>query len=238
MISSSTCAPKRILYQLLSPLHRLAPAEELARRKVLLQTWAGPAVEVSLASPAEGPDSISCDVDVAEAYLAARTDAMEWRAQGFDAVILGCFSDPAAAALRQISGLPVIGPGAASLSFAAQIADRFSVLSSDPSPGGLIGRVRAMGLADFFISERRVSASVAALRRQEPTAVSSTIETARCCVSDGAQALVLGCLAMSFTPGLPQRLQEEIGVPVINPVLAALKTAEIAIATFSTGRHP
>src|SRR5690606_21059006 len=123
MVPAHSGAPKRILYQLLSPLHRLVSPEELARRQVLLQTWAGPAIEVSLASPVDGPDSISCDVDVAEAYLAARPEAAKWRAQGFDAVVLGCFSDPAAAALRQISGLPVIGPGAASLSFAAQIAD-------------------------------------------------------------------------------------------------------------------
>lgn len=233
MSTRNASAPYRVLYQLMSPLHRLVPAEDLAVRKELLQEWAGPALEIAMASPAEGPDSISCDADVAEAYLAARADAPHWRAQGYDAVVLGCFSDPALAALGQISGLPVIGPGSASLYFAAQIAERFSVLSSDPSPGGLRGRLRAMGLSDFFASERRVSASVAALRRRDPDAVSSVLEAARACVADGAQALVLGCLAMSFTPGLPQRLRDEIGVPVVNPVLAALKTAEISIAMSS-----
>jgi len=220
--------PKRILYQLLSPLHRLLAAEELERRKELLQIWAGPAIEMSMASPEDGPNSISCEADVAEAFLAVRAEAPKWRSQGYDAVVLGCFSDPAITALREMSGIPVIGPGAASLSFACQMVDRFSILSSDPSPIGMRSRVRAMGLADFFQSERHVPATVADLRRGDPDVMETIVDTARRCVSDGAQALVLGCLAMSFTPGLPQRLQDEAGVPVINPVLAALKTAEIA----------
>ncbi|MGN6145165.1 MAG: aspartate/glutamate racemase family protein [Mesorhizobium sp.] len=226
--------PKRIQYQLLSPLHRLVATEELDRRKALLQEWAGPAVEIFMASPNEGPDSISCEADIAEAYLAARSEAPTWRSQGMDAVVLGCFSDPAISALRELSGLPVIGPGAASLSFAAQTVERFSVLSSDPSPDGLQTRVRTMGLSDFFLSERRVPATVADLRCKSPEVIARIVATARQCVSDGAQCLVLGCLAMSFTPGLPQRLQQEAGVPVVNPVLAALKTAEIAIAVHPT----
>jgi allantoin racemase len=220
--------PKRVLYQLLSPLHRIVADEELARRKTLLQAWAGPAIEISMASPHDGPHSISCEADVAEAFLAVRMEASKWRSQGFDAVVLGCFSDPAITALREISDIPVIGPGAASMSFACQMVERFSILSSSPSPGGLRSRIRAMGLYDFFESERQVSATVADLRRGDPAVMEMVVDVARGCVDDGAQALVLGCLAMSFTSGLPERLQAETGVPVINPVLAALKTAEIA----------
>lgn len=226
-------APRRILYQLLSPLHRLVAPEELERRKALLQIWAGPAVEISIASPERGPDSISCEADVAEAWLAVRDEAPKWRAQGCEAVVLGCFSDPAIAALRELSGIPVIGPGAASISYACQMVQRFSVLSSDPSPAGLRGRIRGMGFADFFQSERFVPATVADLRRGNSAVMAAVAAAARQCAADGAQALVLGCLAMSFTPGLPRRLQDEAGIPVINPVLAALKTAEIAAALHS-----
>ncbi|MEO9340753.1 aspartate/glutamate racemase family protein [Mesorhizobium sp. SB112] len=230
--------PKRVLYQLLSPLHRLVACEELQRRKTLLQAWAGPGVEMSMASPKNGPHSISCEADVAEAFVAVRTEASSWRSEGYDAVVLGCFSDPAITALREISGIPVIGPGAASISFACQLVERFSVLSSDPSPGGLRGRIRSMGFSDFFASERRVLATVADLRRGDPAITEMIVDAARGCVADGAQALVLGCLAMSFTPGLPERLQQEASVPVINPVLAALKTAEIAAAMRSTVPMP
>ena len=42
---------------------------------------------------------------------------------------------------------------------------------------------------------------------------------------DGAEVLVLGCTA---TFGFYRELQAELGVPVIDPMIAALKTAEFA----------
>ncbi len=226
-------ARKSILYQLMSPLHRLVAPEELDRRRAMVREWAGSGVEVSVASPQDGPHSIACEADVAEAFAAVRGDACQWRSRGFDAVVLGCFSDPAIVAFRELSGIPVVGPGAASLSYACQMVDRFSVLSSTPSPSGLRSRLRAMGLVDFFQSERQVPATVADLRRGDPEVLATIIDAARRCVDDGAQALVLGCLAMSFTPGLLKTIQDEAGVPVVNPVLAALKTAEIGAAVHS-----
>lgn len=235
-MESETYRPKRILYQLLSPLHRVGSPEEVDRRREILQGWAGPAVEIAIASPDAGPDSIASEADISEAYLAVREEAPHWRARGYQAAVLGCFSDPSMAALREMSGIPVIGPGAAAMFFASQIADGFSILSSDPSPGGLFRRIKGMGLADFFRSERRVPATVAELRSQDPAIVARVCEEAGKCVADGAEAIILGCLAMSFTPGLPKRIQAAAGVPVINPVIAALKTAEIAIAAHAVNQ--
>ncbi len=41
--------------------------------------------------------------------------------------------------------------------------------------------------------------------------------------------LVLGCMSMAFL-GVDAELQQRLGVPVVNPVLAALKTAEMMLA--------
>ena len=43
---------------------------------------------------------------------------------------------------------------------------------------------------------------------------------------DGADILVLGCMSMAFLPGICEVLTERVGVPVVNPAVAALKTAE------------
>ena len=42
--------------------------------------------------------------------------------------------------------------------------------------------------------------------------------------------LVLGCMSMAFLPGICETLGERVGVPVVNPVIAALKTAEAVVA--------
>ena len=41
---------------------------------------------------------------------------------------------------------------------------------------------------------------------------------------DGAEALILGCTAEY---GFYRHMQEELGVPVLDPVISALKTAEM-----------
>jgi allantoin racemase len=41
---------------------------------------------------------------------------------------------------------------------------------------------------------------------------------------------VLGCMSMAFLPGICDRIGDRAGVPVVNPVIAALKTAETLLA--------
>jgi allantoin racemase len=43
---------------------------------------------------------------------------------------------------------------------------------------------------------------------------------------DGAQALVLGCLGMA---GMAAQVQEELGVPVIDPAQVAIRYAELIV---------
>ena len=45
---------------------------------------------------------------------------------------------------------------------------------------------------------------------------------------DGADVLVLGCMSMAFLE-ITDELQERTGMPVVNPVCAALKTAEMMV---------
>ena len=46
---------------------------------------------------------------------------------------------------------------------------------------------------------------------------------------DHADVLVLGCMSMGFL-GITEEVGKEIGVPVVNPVTAGLKTAEMVVA--------
>lgn len=157
-------------------------------------------------------------------------EARRWFSNGYAAVIIGCFSDPGIDALRELTSAAVIGPGEAALLAAAQFGERFSVLSSEPSPKGLRRRIRSMGLSDHFASERMVGASVAELRRSPQQAREDILDSARACLSDGADVLVLGCLSMCFVDGLVESLQTALGVPVINPVIAGIKSAEAALS--------
>lgn len=220
-------ASPRVLYQLASPLHRTAGPDVVRRRAEMLQAWA-PSVRVQIASPEDGPRAIECAADAAMVFPALRESAMGW-AEDHDAVVIGCFSDPAIEALTEISGIPVIGPGEAGMLAAVQLGARFSVLSSDPTPPGLRRRIRGIGIEGSFVSEVTVGGSVADLNRDPDTHLPVIVERARSCVAQGADVLVLGCFALSFIPGLHEKLTQAVGVPIVNPVIAGLKAAEAAV---------
>lgn len=226
----------RLLYQLVSPLHRTAGHDEVARRLAMLQAWA-PGCDVHIASPEDGPRAIESASDIAMVVPYLAKDAGTWAAAGHQAVVIGCFSDPGVTALSEISGLPVIGPGEAGILAALQLGERFSVLSSDPTPPGLRRRIRGIGAEAMFLSEVRVGGSVAALIADPDRHLSAIVEQAHSCVEAGAEVLVLGCFAMSFAPGLAQSLSRAVGVPVVNPVIAGLRAAETALL-FGAGARP
>ncbi|GGG72795.1 hydantoin racemase [Salipiger pallidus] len=220
-------APPRILYQLASPLHLTAGTEVVGKRLRMLRGWA-PSAEVAIDSPQTGPRAIESTADAAMVFPALREAAADW-SDKHDAVLIGCFSDPAVDALTEIAGIPVIGPGEAGMLAAVQLGERFSVLSSDPTPKGLRRRIRGIGIEGSFVSEITVGGSVADLNRDPDTHLPAIVERAQSCVAQGADVLVLGCFALSFIPGLPERLTQAVGVPVVNPVIAGLKAAEAAV---------
>ena len=67
--------------------------------------------------------------------------------------------------------------------------------------------------------------SVIDLTHGDNTAWDRIIETGRRCIDDGADVLVMGCMSMAFM-GVERELSDRLSVPVVSPVLAALKTAE------------
>lgn len=225
----------RLLYQLVSPLHETAGPQEVQRRLEMLRAWA-PACRIEIASPKTGPAAVQSAADAAMVFPALRDAAADWRAAGFDAVVLGCFSDPGAEALSEVSGLPVIGPGDAGILAAIPLGARFSVLSSDPTPPGLRRRIRGIGVEAMFVSEILVGGSVAELVADPDRHLADVVAQGKRAVAEGADVLVLGCLAMSFAPGLPDRLAREIGVPVVNPVISGLQAAQAAVAFRATPR--
>lgn len=217
----------KLLYQLTSPMHRTLGTGEIDRRRVILAAAAADAtVEVSALE--DGPAAVESRADAALVVPELLKLAPSWVARGYDAVVVGCFSDPGLEALRDVVTIPVVGPGTSAMQLAAQFGEGFSVLSSEPTPKGLRARVHALGLAHRFVSERTVGCSVLDLVREPVRAFDGIVAASRACVEDGADILVLGCMGMGFMPGLCERLRDAVGVPVVNSVLAGLGTAVMA----------
>jgi len=217
----------KIVYHVVAPLELTIGPQELERRRAFLMRFADAGTEIEVRSPGEGRDSIESDWDIALMAPRIIDGLRKAQSEGFDAGIIGCFSDPGIDAAREAVDMPLVGPGAAAVHLALQLGDRFSVISpSDDGSGRTRANMRALGVEGRLASARGMGLSVPELARADAAALDKIAETAERCVSqDGADVLILGCMSMAFldpTPGLVERL----GVPVVNPIIAALKTAE------------
>ncbi len=146
--------------------------------------------------------------------------------QGIDALVVGCFYDPALEDAREISGNTiVIAPCQASLQVVANLANRFSIIVGRTKwMEQMHARVQAYGAGGRLASMRPLGMRVDEFQRDHALTRRKIIEQARLAVEeDGAEAIILGC-TLEF--GFFEYVQSEIGVPVIDPVVAAFKMAE------------
>lgn len=146
--------------------------------------------------------------------------------EGFDAIALGCFYDTALHDAREISGsMFVTAPCLASCEIAASLSNRFGII---------VGRrkwvhqmhttVREHGHEHRLSGFYEVGLGVDDFQKDHALTERLLIEAGRRGVEqDHAEALILGC---GMTIGFYKEVEAELGVPVIDPTIAALKRAE------------
>ncbi len=212
---------------------RMAGGEtELDRRRTLLQQWAAPDTEVAVHEVPTGPASIE---SVCEEYLsvpATMKRAVELELEGWDAVILGCFGDPGLAGLRELTAIPMVGPGEATALVAASLGHRFTIITVTDSIVAAIERqVRDAGVAEKLASVRAVRIPVLELHTDRDRTIEATAEQGGLALAeDRADTLIVGCMSMGFL-GVAEAVASRLGVPVLNPARVALKYAELLVGS-------
>lgn len=206
-------------------------AAEIRRRQDLLQSWAFEGTEVTAVDVQNGISSIESAYEELCAAPGGVDRIRELEQEGVDAAIIGCFGDPGLEAAREMVSIPVIGPGEASLLLAAQLGHSFSVLSVfDSLAATHRNQAFRAGVLDKLASVRGLSVPVLELMTNPEATFDRIVEVGRRAVEqDGADALIFGCMTMSFLNVAP-RLSAVLEVPVINAGQAALKAAESLVS--------
>lgn len=200
--------------------------------------YPGTAVDIVSFNPATVPPKMT-DLEfrsyealiVADTVKAARQAAKD----GYDAMVIGCFYDPALLDAREISGDTVIvGPCQASISQALTIANNFSIIiGEDKWFDQMRDTVYQYGYRDKLASFESVGLRVEDFQTN-PERTASLMKSAgwRAYVEHHAESIILGCtMELNFFSELQQFLTEENGglyVPVIDCAIASLKAAENA----------
>ena len=183
---------------------------------------AGPGTRIAAVNPAGGPASIESSYDDALSVPGVLAEiAAGPRA---DAYVLACFGDPGLDAARELATGPVIGIAEAAMRTAAYLGSAFSVVTTlrrtVPHTQRLIDRYGVRGQCR---SVRATDIAVLDLDSDPDTFKLLRDEAREAIESDGADVIVLGCAGMA---GLAAALQDELGVPVIDGVVAAVCAAE------------
>ena len=200
--------------------------EEMALRCRILEEYTAPDTQLAMMCPQNSGVELNSALDVVLAAPEIVQLAADGQNAGFDAVVLYCFSAPVIDACREALRIPVIGGAQASCLAALNVCRSFGVILADearlpekklflrtlgisPERIGQIAAVNLNGIspwADRETTFKKLLACGQKMMRETHT-----------------EAIVLGCL--SFL-GLAEPLSRVLGIPVIDPAVAAVTTAE------------
>ena len=185
----------------------------------------GPSIEC--ATLAEGPPGIESDAHV-QAVAAPVARFVASREDGAGAFIIACFSDPGLDEARRATRRPVLGMAASGVLTATALGSRFGVISIlEQAIPRHLRYYDALGLRSRLAGDRAVGIGVAGLADESRTLDRMMATGAALRDEDGADVLVLGCAGMAR---YRERLEDSLGIPVVDPVLAAAGMAISVLA--------
>lgn len=203
-------------------------AQELARRRDVVQRVAGPTWAIEAWDVQGGPLSIESAYEEYLSIPGSVERLVEAERAGFDGAILGCFGDPGIDAIREMVAMPVIGPGEAAMLLAATLGHRFSIVTVLPSVIPLLERLAwQVGVDRKLASVRAVDIPVLEIAKDPGRTFSRMVREAEAARDqERADAIVMGCMTMAFQ-GAQDEMSERLGIPVVNPVHAATKMMQM-----------
>lgn len=150
----------------------------------------------------------------------ALLDCYAAHVDGHDAVVVGCFGDPGMEALREISGMPVIGMADAAMAEAAR-QGRFAIVTGGSAWRPMLLRLAGqLGYRDQLADVLAVAQSAADLARDREQALRVLEQSCRQANTAGATTVVLGGAAFA---GYGDELAERTGMAIIDSVSATAR---------------
>mmetsp|Transcript_15741 Transcript_15741/g.22804 ORF Transcript_15741/g.22804 Transcript_15741/m.22804 type:complete len:262 (+) Transcript_15741:13-798(+) len=147
----------------------------------------------------------------------------------YDALAIGCFADTGLKPCRELSSSVLVTSSCeASVYIASSLGNKIGIITGSYAWWDKVFKKNfvEMGLLHKVCSVKGIGNGEKELQ-EDPQTLPKIIAKAKQAVQEGAEVVVLGC-TMQF--GYYERVQEEIGVPVIDPVASLIKYTEMLIS--------
>jgi len=208
------------------------PEDERKRREDILNRIAASETTIELRQVKNGPKSIESAVDEYQA-LPNILDFVITNQDQYDALIMGCAGDAGIDGAREQARIPVTGPGESSLLLGTCGDRRFSMITVSLERAAIKRKlVRDAGLdVHRLVSSHATGIPVLEMRHDPKRAQAALIECMKAAKIQGADVMILGCMTLAFMePGLLHEAETRAGLPLVNPVVTAVKMAEALVA--------
>jgi allantoin racemase len=170
----------------------------------------------------EGPPGIETQQHV-DGVVSPLLSLIQRNEQQYAAFVIACYSDPGLHAAREATRKPVLGISECGILTALTLGHRFGVIAIlQKSIPRHLRYVGAMGVSDRLAAELPVGIPVVELSDEKKT-FGRMVEVGKALRQDhGADVVVMGCAGMAR---YRKPLQDEIGIPVVEPTQAAVGMA-------------
>lgn len=191
--------------------------------KRIYRSFASLDTEVDVVSLDKGPESIETREAEAKVIPHVINKALELH-ERYDGIIVNCCLDPGVGLIRSLIKTPTIGPCQASLAIASTVGKKIGIVTvSKTAPPLFDELVAEYGMENKVVGIRGIKLSVPEINNDRIYTTELLKKEVAEVVGDGANAVVLGCTGLA---GFAKELQGLAGVPIIDPVGAAIKVLE------------
>ena len=196
-----------------------------ARVEGVIRRIAHPETEATVMQIPHGPEGLESYYDESVAAPFLLQVVRDANSQGYDAIVITAFCDPAIEAVKELSDIPVFSLEETTISIALLLGNRFGILTEKKHKVAVKQQhVRKLGLESRLASVRPLDMGVTEIALNPERVREKGIALGRKMVEeDGAEVIIMGCASMA---GYSADMEAALGVPVLDPVGVTFKVAE------------
>jgi Asp/Glu/hydantoin racemase len=178
--------------------------------------------EIECVTLKEGPPGIETQQHV-DGVIPHLLSLVLQKEKQYSAFVIACYSDPGLHSLREQTKKPVLGISECGILIALTLGQKFGVIAIlKQSIARHLRYVAALGVSERLAGELPVDLGVTDLA-DEKRAYGRMVEVGRTLRdAHGADVVVMGCAGMAR---YRKPLQDELGIPVVEPTQAAVGMA-------------